>query len=120
MHILECLIFPSNRRICWPFNADQPTLAAQLSETHRIAYELFEVRTEPWGLKELHRTGKAPTGTLNAVRGEARIVLDKAFGEDGKAKRANMGPMRSSILDMWKENGSARRDVERLLSSFDL
>ncbi|KAK7692877.1 hypothetical protein QCA50_004512 [Cerrena zonata] len=105
--------------ICWPFDADQPLLAAQLSETHKVAYELLEVRTEPWGLKPLYRTGKAPTGTLDAVREEARVVLDKAFGEDGMTKRENMKPLQKAILDAWKENGSARKDVERFLASFE-
>lgn len=106
-------------RICWPFDADQPLLAAQLSETHKVAYELLEVRTEPWGLKPLYRTGKAPTGTLDAVREEARVMLDKAFGEDGMTKRENMKPLQKAILDAWKENGSARKDVERFLASFE-
>ncbi|CAL1707824.1 unnamed protein product [Somion occarium] len=106
--------------ICWPFNADQPTMAAQLCETHGIAYELFEVGTEPWGLKELHRTGKAPTGTLDAVREEARFVLDKAFGEDGASKRANMKPLQDAVSKTWEQGGPARRDLERLVASLQV
>ena len=57
-------------RICWPFSADQPLNAMHITENLDIAYELLEVRTGP-GLKPVHRTGKAPVGTLDAVRAEA-------------------------------------------------
>ncbi|CAL1707825.1 unnamed protein product [Somion occarium] len=103
--------------ICWPFHVDQPTLSAQLSEIHDVAYELVEVRTGTSGLKPLHRTGKAPTGTLEALREEAGLILDQAYGEDGAKKRANLKKLQKAILSTWTEDGSARRDVDRLVAS---
>lgn len=104
-------------RICWPFHVDQPTLAAQLSEINNVAYELLEVRTGERGLKPLYRTGRAPLGTLEAVREEASIVLEKAFGDDGLKKRANLKKLQEAILSTWNEDGSSRRDLDRLVAS---
>ncbi|KAI5115708.1 hypothetical protein M0805_003487, partial [Coniferiporia weirii] len=40
--------------ICWPYESDQPTNAANISLTHNAGYELLEVRTGN-GLRPLHR-----------------------------------------------------------------
>ncbi|KAI0071140.1 UDP-Glycosyltransferase/glycogen phosphorylase [Panus rudis PR-1116 ss-1] len=103
--------------ICWPFNADQPTNAARLSSILNVAYELFEVRTGDEGLRPLHRTGKAPRGTIEAVREEASYVLDNAFGSDGQTKRANIEKLRDEVLGAWSEKGPARRDMEKLVAA---
>lgn len=47
------------------------------------------MRTGQDGLKPIHRLGRAPIGTIEAVHDEAHNVLAKAFGEDGARKRAN-------------------------------
>ncbi|EKM54549.1 glycosyltransferase family 1 protein [Phanerochaete carnosa HHB-10118-sp] len=101
--------------ICWPFGGDQPLNAIHLTENLDVAYELFEVRTGESGLKPIYRTGKAPTGTLEAVREEAITVLGKAFGEDGVKKRANIQRLREASLKLWKEGGEAHVAAEQLL-----
>ncbi|GJE92128.1 glycosyltransferase family 1 protein [Phanerochaete sordida] len=106
--------------ICWPFGADQPLNAVQLTENLDVAYELLEVRTGAWGLKPLRRTGKAPTGTPEALRAEMRAVLEKAFGEDGARKRENIGKLRKGALGLWKDGGEARGAAERLLDDVAL
>ena len=53
-------------------------------------------------------------GTLDALRAEARQVLDKAFGEDGARKRANAGALRNRINAAWDEDGRAAADMKRL------
>ncbi|KAI0071139.1 UDP-Glycosyltransferase/glycogen phosphorylase [Panus rudis PR-1116 ss-1] len=103
--------------ICWPCNADQPLNAARLSINLNVAYELLEVRTGDKGLRPLYRTGKAPRGTIEAVREEAGAILDNAFGSDGKTKRANIERLRDEVLSAWGENGSAKRDMEKLVAS---
>ncbi|GJE97774.1 glycosyltransferase family 1 protein [Phanerochaete sordida] len=106
--------------ICWPFAADQPLNTVQLTENLDIAYELLEVRTGEPGLKPIYRTGKAPKGTLAAVREETRAVLDRAFGEDGARKRGNILKLREVSLGMWAERGAGRLAAEEMLSSIGL
>lgn len=108
--------FRSSIRICWPFNSDQPANAVHLSVNLEVAYELMEIRTAS-GLKPIHRTGKAPLGTLDAIRNEARDVLDKAFGEDGARKRENVVKLKEQIDAAWSPGGFADIDMKRLLES---
>lgn len=68
-----------------------------MSETLNVAYELVEVRTGK-GLLPLYRTGKAPIATVDAVRDEARRVLENAWGEDGKTKRENEGTAAEDVV----------------------
>ena len=87
-----------------------------LTSVHDVAYELLEVRTGN-GLKPIYRTGKAPTGTPEAVRAEAREVLEKAFGEDGAKKRENLQALRKSVTREWEDGGASKRDVSLFLDS---
>lgn len=87
-----------------------------LTENLKVAYELLEVRSGE-GLKPICRTGKAPTGTLDAVRMEASLVLEKAFSEDGERKRANIQRLREEALRLWDEDGEARGSAKQLLDS---
>jgi len=102
--------------ICWPFASDQGTNAAHLTVNLGLGYELFEVRTGP-GLRPVHRLGKAPVGTLEAVREEASATLDKAFGEDGKAKRANVEKLRECVLNAWEEGGPSRGELQAFVDA---
>ncbi|TCD67190.1 hypothetical protein EIP91_000417 [Steccherinum ochraceum] len=75
--------------ICWPFTADQPLNALLLTNVHSVAYELVEVRTGPDGEKPLHRTGKAPIGTPEALRAEVHdemIMIAKGWDVGGNAR----------------------------------
>ena len=67
------------------------------------------------GLKAVHRIGRAPTGTPDALRAEVREVLQKAFGEDGKRKRANLEKLQKATLEAWAPGGSSWRETERFL-----
>ncbi|PAV19566.1 UDP-Glycosyltransferase glycogen phosphorylase [Pyrrhoderma noxium] len=102
--------------IIWPFDADQPGNAANISITHNAGYELYEVRNG-LGLRPLHRLGdKTPEGTVEAVRREIREVLDKAIGDDGKIKRENARKLSVKFSEMWdEENGSGWKDLTRLV-----
>ncbi|KAI9066602.1 glycosyltransferase family 1 protein [Trametes sanguinea] len=109
-------------QIFWPFEADQPLNAVRLTEHFDAAYELLEVRTG-LGLKPLYRTGKAPTGTLDAIKAEARDVLKRAFGEEGAVKRARALKLREAVLAEWEEpagenqGGASRRDFEAFVDA---
>ncbi|KIP11599.1 glycosyltransferase family 1 protein [Phlebiopsis gigantea 11061_1 CR5-6] len=102
--------------ICWPIGADQPVNTIHLTENLNVAYELLEVRTGH-GLRPIYRTGRTPLGTSDAIRAEARGVLDKAFGADGAEKRANVRRLREASLRLWEHDGAARRAAEEFLDS---
>ncbi|TCD64138.1 hypothetical protein EIP91_004487, partial [Steccherinum ochraceum] len=100
--------------ICWPFHADQPCNSLHLSENLNVAYELLEVRTGK-GMLPLYRTGKAPAGTIEAIKREAREVLEKAWGEDGRIKRQNMKQLQGKVLHAWDRDGPATKDLDRFM-----
>ncbi|KAH8103112.1 UDP-Glycosyltransferase/glycogen phosphorylase [Cristinia sonorae] len=101
--------------ICWPFISDQPLNAVNLTEIHDVAYELLEVRTGN-GLKPIYRKGKGPINTVDALKAEARDVLEKAFSEDGERKRRNLKALKAKLDGAWEKGGVAHGDLERLLS----
>ena len=86
-----------------------------LSDNLDVAYELFEVRTGEHALKPICRNGYKPSGTPEAVRAELKDVLQKAFGEDGKRKRANLEKLQKATLEAWAPGGSSWRETERFL-----
>ncbi|EIN06280.1 UDP-Glycosyltransferase/glycogen phosphorylase [Punctularia strigosozonata HHB-11173 SS5] len=106
--------------ICWDFSADQPLVAATLSSVLDVAYQLFEVRTGPEGLRPIYRTGKAPEGTIEAVRRELAEVLDKMRGEDGARKRENVKMIQQELTATVREGGRARQAFVQLLDDLDL
>ncbi|KAI9062595.1 glycosyltransferase family 1 protein [Trametes sanguinea] len=111
--VLECIHFKVPM-ILWPITVDQSTNAVYLTDVLDMAYELIEVRTGV-GAGPRRRTGKAPLGTLDAVREELRDVLARAFGQDGVEKRQRLLSMRKSLEDAWTENGAARQEVTEFL-----
>ncbi|KAI9067516.1 glycosyltransferase family 1 protein [Trametes sanguinea] len=113
--VLEC-ITSNVPMILWPIDADQAANAIHLAEELRVAYELVEVRHGA-GLGTVHRTGRTPRGTVEAVKSEIRDVLARAFGGDGEEKRARLGLLRSELQAAWAEGGVARREVEAFLDS---
>ena len=105
----------THRRIFWPFSFDQPLNAVHLTSSD-VAYEVFNGRTGP-GLRPIHRLGKAPEGTLDALREEAREILCKAFGEDGRRKRESLHALQRKVLEARSAQGSSTRQVQVLLES---
>jgi len=105
--------------ICWPFLADQGANAAHVTVNLDIGYELFEVRSG-YGLLPIHRLGgQTPVATIAAVREEASAILDNAFGEDGKQKRANIERLRKNVLDAWADDGPSTRELQALIQVLD-
>ncbi|KAL1948025.1 hypothetical protein VTO73DRAFT_12100 [Trametes versicolor] len=111
--VLECIL-TGVPMIVWPIVVDQPMNAVHLSANIDVAYELVEVRHGS-GLGPICRTGKTPSGTLDAVKAEFTDVLDRAFGKDGEEKRARLQTLKATLEGAWKEDGVARRDVRQLL-----
>ena len=102
--------------IGWPFIGDQPLNTIHLTETLDAGYELFEVRTGH-GLRPIYRNGRTPTGTVEAVRAEAADVLKRAFGEEGRAKRARLLALKERLNAGWGEGGASRRDAEAFVDT---
>ncbi|KAH9858671.1 UDP-Glycosyltransferase/glycogen phosphorylase [Lenzites betulinus] len=102
--------------ICWPFLGDQPVNTIVLTETYGAGYELLEVRTGE-GLRPIFRSDYTPTGTLDAVRAEARDVLQRAFGEDGVGRRAKMLALKARVDKAWEKGGASHTDVEAFLDT---
>ena len=105
---------PAITRISWPLEADQVPNAAYLTLTLDVAFEMTEIRTG-LGLKPLHR-GVQPTGTIEAVRAEARSVLQKARGPEGERKRQNAVLMRDEWKKEWQEGGDALKNLRNMLT----
>ncbi|KAH8110155.1 UDP-Glycosyltransferase/glycogen phosphorylase [Phellopilus nigrolimitatus] len=102
--------------ICWPFDADQPSNAANLTITHGLGYELFEIRSGH-GLRPVHRLGdRTPEGTVDALEREIRDVLTKARGTDGQNKRANVKRFREELVKNWEQDGVCWNEIEKLLA----
>ncbi|CDO72778.1 hypothetical protein BN946_scf184994.g31 [Trametes cinnabarina] len=100
--------------IAWPFHADQGFNAIRVIEVLKVGYELIEVRTGH-GLHPLHRNGREPVGTSEALRTEAKEVLANAFGEDGTRKREKLLMLTRSFQHEWDEGGRAWNDVHAFL-----
>ncbi|KAG6831438.1 hypothetical protein H0H92_010651 [Tricholoma furcatifolium] len=103
--------------ICWPFDADQPAAAAHISENLKAGFELYEVRTG-LGLKPLHRTGRAPEGTREAVGREIRDVLDSCRAEEGEERRRSAQRIQAELHAAWKDDGPAKASLRDFLQRF--
>lgn len=90
--------------------------AIHLSETLDVGFELIEVRHGE-GAGKIYRNGRVPVATVDAVKSEMRDILERAYGEEGARKRANILNLRKTLQAAWSENGVARREVEALLDA---
>ncbi|OCB90742.1 UDP-Glycosyltransferase/glycogen phosphorylase [Sanghuangporus baumii] len=105
--------------ICWPYDADQPTNAVNVTSVHEVGYELFEVRNG-YGLRPIHRLGnKSPTGTQDAVRQEAIDVFTKAQGRDGEDKRAKAQWLSAQFAKFWQETGEGWAELKKIVDRLE-
>lgn len=79
---------------------------------HNAGYELLEVRQDV-ALQPMHRLGgKAPVGTVEALRKEAFELFGKARGEDGNARRSNAGKLGKQFSELWEKGGLGWRELQ--------
>ena len=97
LRALSLFVSQFHCRICWPFLGDQPYIALHASANLNVAYELFEVRSGP-GRGPVHRLGRAPEGTVDAVRRRLR-------GVDGQG---------NIVGKLWEEVAKAVMDTVRM------
>ncbi|KAG5637116.1 hypothetical protein H0H81_005709 [Sphagnurus paluster] len=105
------------QQIFWPFEADQPTGAAHVTENLKAGIELFEVRSGR-GLGPIYRNGKTPKGTREAVGEEIRRVLDICKGEEGDQMRRNAERLKVEFRNVWEKGGSAILEVQKFLKDY--
>ncbi|GLB39041.1 putative UDP-glucoronosyl and UDP-glucosyl transferase [Lyophyllum shimeji] len=104
--------------ICWPFQGDQPTAAAHLTENLEVAFELTEVRTAN-GLKPIHRlNGRTPKGTREAVGVEIRSVFDRCRGKEGEELRENAERLKRELGAAWEDGGAAKVAFREFLERY--
>ena len=86
-----------------------------------VAFELVEVRTGTGAAslsKPIFATGQTPAGTLAAFEAELDGTLEAMYGVVGARKRANARKVREGLAGAWREDGEARRALERLLDRY--
>ena len=106
------------RRICWPFNLDQPVGAAHLTENLNVAFELFQVRTGEGLNLPIHRNGLTPQGTRAAVGVEIRQTIDLCHSEKGWELTRNAEKFRATFRNAWEEDDAARREIRNFLYKY--
>ena len=104
-------------RIAWPFEADQPATALQLTSMN-LAIELLQVREGEHAVKPLRRNGKAAAGTRQAVGVEIREVIDLCRGPKGNEMRRNVESIKSELRKAWDADGPARKEIHSFLSAY--
>ena len=92
--------------------------AARLVHILDVAFELVEVRTGAASSKPIFATGQTPAGTLAAFEAELDGTLEAMYGAVGVRKRANARRVREGLAGAWREDGEARRALERLLDRY--
>ncbi|KAI0349914.1 UDP-Glycosyltransferase/glycogen phosphorylase [Trametes cingulata] len=111
--VLECVL-AGVPMILWPIVMDQATNAVYLTHKLNVAYELLEVR-HGTGLGTVYRTGKKPSGTVDAVKAELHGVLDQVFGPDGEDKRTRLRKLSCTLQEAWEAEGPSRQACEGFL-----
>ncbi|KAK7437855.1 hypothetical protein VKT23_018292 [Stygiomarasmius scandens] len=109
-------------QILWPFAADQPSNSALMSQVHKAAFELINVRTGsgaqlPYRFKDLPES-EQPKFTVDAVREEIRDLLVKLKGDEGLVVRKNFENLAKMFLRGWEQDGEARGNMERFLKKY--
>lgn len=105
-------------RIAWPFDADQPSAAARLSEKLHVAFELVEVRTGEAGMKPLLRNGRTAKGTREAVGAEFRKIIDDCRSQKGFEMRRKAKNIKEELAEAWSENGASRQELSDFLGKY--
>ncbi|KAK7437859.1 hypothetical protein VKT23_018296 [Stygiomarasmius scandens] len=109
-------------QILWPFAADQPYNSALMSQVHKAAFELINVRTGsgaqlPYRFKDLPESDQ-PKFTVKAVRNEIRDILVKLKGDEGLMVRRNFEKLAKTFLSGWGQDGEARGNMESFLRKY--
>lgn len=107
-------------RICWPFEADQPAAAAQMTVNLKVAFELVEVRTGKNGMKPLLRNGRQAKGTREAVGVEIREVIDACRSEKGDELRKNAQAIKAKFAEAWTDGGVSKMEFGVFVEKFGL
>ncbi|KAF5368908.1 hypothetical protein D9758_003081 [Tetrapyrgos nigripes] len=106
-------------QIFWPFGGDQSYNAAQMSRTHKAAFELFNIRSANSQTPFIfENSDRPPTFTLDAVKDEIKNLIVKLRGEEGSIARNNLRRLADEHCKGWEENGEARQNLEAFMRKF--
>ncbi|KAE9405261.1 UDP-Glycosyltransferase/glycogen phosphorylase [Gymnopus androsaceus JB14] len=107
--------------ILWPMSADQPINAATLTLIHKAAFELIGVRAGTDGTKPLLRfkdTSYKPSFTVEGVKKEFELLLEKIKGEEGKLVRQNFEVLSDKVGKSWDDGEESKTDLDNFLAKF--
>ncbi|KAG7090300.1 hypothetical protein E1B28_011898 [Marasmius oreades] len=103
--------------IFWPMSGDQPMNASLMTLKYRAGFQLISVRTGKH-TKRPYRCDYEPSFSVEAVRKEFRLMVEKCRGEEGRMVRANFEQLREAVLHLWDiEGGEARVEIEEFLKA---
>lgn len=67
------------------------------------------------GLRPIRRLNDwTPSGSLDAVRKEAKTIFEKARSEDGESKRANARRLGRALAKGWEEGGENWEELKKV------
>ena len=89
----------------------QPSSHTTPSTSRRPLLWLQAHQGPEWG----RRREDLPHRSVDTVKEEMRDVLERAYGEEGARKRANLLSVQEKLQAAWAEDGIAKREVEAFL-----
>jgi hypothetical protein len=90
--------------IAWPGAVDQVFIALEMSQTHKVAFELLQIRTE-YNIGRPTIRGPTVVGTDAAMREELIEVFGKMNGPEGQELRRNVRAMRDVMVKSCRTEG---------------
>ncbi|KAG8921227.1 hypothetical protein FRC03_000375 [Tulasnella sp. 419] len=99
--------------IFWPFHADQPQLAAYLTQKLDASFELVQIRTGVAAAPT--RSGIKVEGTDEAIKHEIKQILSDLKGEVGDRKRKNVLAVQKMFRESVQTGGEADLALGSLL-----
>ena len=90
--------------IAWPGAVDQVFIALEMSQTHRVAFELLQIRTE-YNIGRPTMRGPIVIGTAEAQAAEFRDVFTRMQGPEGEQMRERVRAMRDVMVQSCRTEG---------------
>ncbi|KAJ8095020.1 hypothetical protein PM082_010238 [Marasmius tenuissimus] len=100
--------------IFWPLSGDQPLNAALVSVQHQAAFELISARGGEGAQRPARYVDDQhdPDFSIDAVRDEFKMVLEKMKGKEGETIRRNFDNLATEVGKLWNDGGLSRRELD--------
>ena len=88
--------------------------AALLTVQYQAAFELISVRGGEGAKRPARYTDDQPDPdfSIDGVRSEFRVMLEKMRGKEGKIIRRNFDRLADEVSKLWSEDGLSRRELD--------